>query len=309
MSAHVFYTEDEVIEFGEPTETVGRLGEDGPVVVKVGGAAAVDVEAVAADVAHHVANGRSVVVVHGGSTTVDALLERLGLEPTYVETPSGVVGRFTDASTMEVFTMAVAGQVNTTVTTALRNEGVDAVGLSGVDGGIVTGPRKGAVRVLEGDKTKIKRGDHAGRIESVDDHLLRLLLEAGYVPVIGPPMLGGEPDGAHTPVNVDADRFAAAIAGTLGGDLILLTDVAGVYRDPDDPSTRIETVDTSEALAALERVAEGFMTRKVMAAREALEGGAGAVVIADGTRRKPLVNALAGGGTTVHPRALAPSEP
>ncbi|ESP89614.1 acetylglutamate/acetylaminoadipate kinase [Candidatus Halobonum tyrrellensis] len=276
-----------------------------PVVVKLGGARAVDPAGAVGDVAHLAANGRRVVVVHGGSTAVDETLEQLGRDPEYVETPSGVTGRFTDAETMETFSMVLPGKLNTDLVVALRNAGVDALGLSGVDGGLLSGPRKSAVRVVEDGKRKIRRGDHSGRIESVDADLLSTLLDAGYVPVLSPPMLGEEDDGSGTAVNTDADRAAAAVAGALGAELVVLTDVSGVYADPDDPDTLIESVTTPDEFDRLEDAAEGFMTRKVMAATEALEGGARAVVVSDANVRDPVVAALDGAGTRVERSALA----
>ncbi|TKX76046.1 acetylglutamate/acetylaminoadipate kinase [Halorubrum sp. GN11_10-6_MGM] len=275
-----------------------------PVVVKIGGAKAVDPAGAVGDVAHLAVNGRSVVVVHGGSTVVDETLERLGIEPEYVESASGVTGRFTDAETMEAFSMAMAGKLNTELTAQFRSAGVDAVGLSGVDGGLLAGPRKSAVRVVEDGKRKIRRGDHSGTIESVNADLLDGLLEDGYTPVVSPPMAGDEGDGDVTAVNADADRAAAAVAGALGADLVLLTDVSGVYADPDDPETRIDAAATPDELAAVEDAAEGFMGKKVMAAKEALSGGAGRVVIADANVRDPVVAALDGEGTTVARSAL-----
>ncbi|PSQ35239.1 acetylglutamate kinase [Halobacteriales archaeon QS_9_70_65] len=216
-----------------------------PVVVKIGGARAVDPEGVLADVAAVRDDGTDVVVVHGGSTAVDDTLERMGMEPEYVETPSGVVGRFTDAETMDVFTMAMAGRVNTDLVVGLRAEGVDAVGLSGVD-----------------------------------------LADEGVA------------------VNTDADRAAAAVAAELGARLVSLTDVAGVYRDPDAPATVIDRVETPAEYEVLTEAAEGFMSRKVMAAEEALAGGASEVVVADANADEPVRSALSGGGTHVLPGAL-----
>ncbi|WP_313692612.1 acetylglutamate/acetylaminoadipate kinase [Halorarum halobium] len=282
-------------------------GAEPPVVVKLGGARAVDPAGAVGDVAHLVANGRKVVVVHGGSTEVDDQLEALGREPEYVETPGGVTGRFTDEDTMEVFEMALPGKLNTDLVVGLRNAGVDALGLSGVDGGLLTGPRKSAVRVLEDGKKKIKRGDHSGRIESVNDALLGSLLADGYTPVLSPPMLGEEDDGSHTAVNTDADRAAAAVAAALGAELVVLTDVAGVYEDPDDPDTLIGAIGTPGEFAALESAAEGFMTRKVMAAEEALEGGATAVYVSDANVRDPIIAALDGAGTRIDAAAVADS--
>lgn len=293
------------------------------VVVKIGGARAVEPGGALADVAALVdgevrsasdrragtargpsdprdGEGTDVTIVHGGSTAVDDTLEQMGIEPEYVETPTGVVGRFTDEETMDVFKMALTGLVNTDLVTGLQNVGVDAVGLSGVDGRLFSGPRKSAVRVLEDGRKKIRRGDHSGRIEAVNADLLEGLLSDGYTPVVSPPMLAD--DGVA--VNTDADRAAAAVAGTLGATLVSLTDVAGVYADPDDESTLIGRVATPEEFDRLQEAAEGFMDRKVMAAREALEGGAPEVVVASANADDPIWNALSGGGTHIHAEAL-----
>lgn len=270
------------------------------VVVKIGGARAVEPCGALADTASLVAEGTAVTVVHGGSTAVDSLLERLALEPDYVETPNGVVGRFTDTETMDVFKMAMAGQVNTDLVTALQNEGADAVGLSGVDGRLFTGPRKSAVRVVEDGRKKIRRGDHSGRITEVNTDLLEGLLAEGYTPVICPPMMAD--DGVA--VNTDADRAAAAVAGSLGAILVSLTDVAGVYEDPEDETTLIRSVSSPTGFEQLEEAATGFMGRKVMAAREAIEAGAREVVVASANVENPVRSALDGGGTHVLAEAI-----
>ena len=289
------------------------------VVVKVGGARAVDPKGALADVATLSKAGEDVVVVHGGSTKVDDTLERMGIETEYVETPSGVVGRFTDEETMEVFEM-VFGHLNTRLVAGLQSQGVDAVGLNGVDGKLLYGPRKSAVRVVEDGKKKIKRGDHSGTIEQVNAELLESLLADGYTPVAAPPMAGedseapraskkssgDEPgdDGEVIAVNTDADRSAAAIAGALDATLVLLTDVEGVYEDPDDPETLIERVETPEDWSTLEDAAEGFMGRKIMAVEEALAGGTPEAVIADANAEAPITSALDESGTHVYASAL-----
>ncbi|MFB6132930.1 MAG: acetylglutamate/acetylaminoadipate kinase [Halanaeroarchaeum sp.] len=270
------------------------------IVVKIGGARAVDPGAAIDDVAALTGEGEDVVVVHGGSTAVDDALDAMGKEPEYVETPGGVTGRFTDAETMDVFTMAM-GKVNVDLVVDLQNAGVSAVGLAGVDGALLTGPRKSAVKVREDGKTKIRRGDHSGKIEAVNGDLLETLLDAGHVPVVSVPMLAD--DGVA--VNTDADRAAAAVAAELSASLVVLTDVAGVYEDVDDPGTRIDLVDSPAALDAAADAAEGFMTRKVLAAKEALDGGATAVVIADAGSDEPIRSALDGEGTRFTPDARA----
>ncbi len=277
------------------------------VVIKVGGARAVDPAGTLADVAS--LSDREVVLTHGGSTAVDDSLERLGLEPEYVETPSGVGGRFTDEETIEVFQMVMPGLLNTQLVAGLQSVGVDAVGLSGVDGKLLHGPRKSAVRVLEDGKRKIRRGDHSGSLKAVNGDLLETLLSDGYTPVVSPPMAGADTDDdgnkVITPVNTDADRSAAAIAGELDATLVLLTDVPGILADPEDESTLIETVETPEEWAELDAAAEGFMSRKVMAMEEALEGGATKAIVADANAETPVVSALEGSGTHVSASALS----
>jgi acetylglutamate/LysW-gamma-L-alpha-aminoadipate kinase len=283
------------------SESNAAVGADQPpLVVKIGGARAVDPAGVIEDVAHIAAAGRKVVVVHGGSTAVDDTLEAMGKEPAYVETPAGVSGRFTDEETLDVFEMVLPGKLNTELVTDLRAAGVNAVGLSGVDGGLITGPRKSAVRIVEDGKKKIRRGDHAGKPESVNAGLLTSLLADGYVPTVSPPMLADD----GTAANADADRVAALLAAGLGAELVLLTDVAGVYENPDDPETLIDTASTPAEFEALEAAAEGFMSRKVHAAKEALTGGAAGVVVSDATLRKPLLAALEGHGTWIAAEAV-----
>lgn len=270
------------------------------VVIKIGGAEAVESAGAISDVASLRDRGEQVAIVHGGSTRVDEILERLNLDPEYVETPSGVVGRFTDADTMEAITMVLAGLVNTELVADLQSEGIAAVGLSGVDGALLTGPRKSAIRVVEDGTEKIRRGEHSGRIEEVNVSLLKGILDEGYTPVTGPPMLADD----GVPVNTDADRVAAAVAGSLSATLVILTDVPGVLADPDDRGSLIESVRTSAELGAVEDVAGGFMGRKVMAAKEALERGATSVIVGDGTIESPVSAALDGAGTWFHPEVV-----
>ncbi len=262
------------------------------VVVKIGGTAGVDREKALDDVAAAVERGEDVVVVHGGSSRVDSVSERLGLEPRYVESPGGVESRFTDEEAMEAFSMAMQ-QLNIELVEALQSHGVDAVGLSGVDGRLLEGERKDKVIAVEDGRKKVLRGDHSGKIQEVNSELLTLLLDADYTPVVGVPMLAYE----DTAVNADADRAAAAVAGALEADLQLLTDVPGLLEDPYDPDTLIQEVTYDDIDEALETYAEGRMKKKVLAAREALAGGAASATIASANVEEPLSDALEGRGT------------
>src|SRR5260221_3036830 len=177
------------------------------IVVKVGGGAGVDLTSVCTAVAVLVQGGQPVVVVHGTSAAADALAAKMGIPARTLQSPSGHISRYTDPEMLEVYTMAAAGQVNKQIVTQLQSLGVNAVGLSGVDGRLMSARRKDAVRAIDPatGKQRIVRDDYTGKIEHINGQLLRLLLDAGYTPVIAPLALGMECER----LNVDGDRAAA----------------------------------------------------------------------------------------------------
>lgn len=264
------------------------------VVVKIGGAADVDLEAAVADVARVARSGRRVLLVHGGSADATALGEALGHPPRFVTSPSGHRSRVTDRRTLEIFLMATAGR-NRRIVSLLQGAGVDALGLSGIDGRALVAERKAAIRVVEEGRVRILRDDWTGRPRGANGALLSGLLDQGLVPVLAP--VGCTPEGQ--PVNVDGDRAAAAVAGALEAEaLVLLTGAPGILRDFPDPASRIPHVPQAELDAALELV-DGPMKKKVLGAREALEAGLERVVISGASGESPLSDALRGAGTVL----------
>jgi len=260
-------------------------------VVKVGGAEGNALDNVLIDLAPR----RDYVLVHGGSNEVDRLAEALGRPIRWITSPSGIVSRYTDRETMEVFTMALAGKLNTAIVSRLQSLGAPAVGLSGVDGGLLTGRRKEAVRAVDNGRVLLVKDDHSGTVERVNGSLIQLLFEAGYVPVVSPP--GVTPQGEL--INADADRVAAHIAVAMKADaLILLTNVPGLLREPSDPSSLIAYV-PRERLRYFMDFAYGRMKKKLIAAEEALKGGVTRVVIAASQPPDPVERALEGTGTVI----------
>ncbi len=274
-------------------------------VIKVGGAEGLNREGLADELAELYRRGQPWILVHGGSKQLDRVATALGHPPRFLTSPSGYVSRRTDRRTLEIFEMVYCGAANKGWVERLQARGVPAVGLSGLDGGLWRGPRKRAIRAVVDGRTVVVRDDYTGKVTEVNGALLRLLLEAGYVPVLTPPALSTEGEA----INVDGDRAAAATAAALGAPLlILLSDVPGLLRDLKDPASRIPRLAADELEAARRRWARGRMGIKLLAAREALEGGVGRVILADGRLDRPIARALAGEGTEILDPLPAPPE-
>lgn len=264
-------------------------------VIKCGGNPSVDAASICADVARLVEEGQSVLLVHGGSGEIARLAGRLGVPQRTLVAPDNVSTRYTDPATLEVVILALAGGVKPRIVAELARLGVPAVGLTGLDGGMLRARRKSAVRSVVDGRTTLVRDNHSGRLGEVRIELPESLLRSGFVPVVSPPAI----DEHGEPVNVDADRAAAALAAALGADqLVLLTGAPGVLADPDDDTSVLPTYEVP-ATGAPGNFAGGGMSLKLVAAREALAGGVTSVRVADGRVPAPVSRALAGSGTTV----------
>jgi acetylglutamate/LysW-gamma-L-alpha-aminoadipate kinase len=265
------------------------------IVVKVGGAAGVDFSAISIDVAGLIESGQRLVLVHGGSAEANNLGLALDYPPRFITSPSGHSSRYTDLHTLEIFTMAVNGKINTSLVSQLQGLGVNALGLCGLDGRLIQAERKQAVISIENGRRRVIRDDYTGKIHAINAALLHILLESEFVPVIAPLALGQ----AGEALNVDADRAAAAIAAALKADrLILLTAVPGLMKSFPDENTLIQHLPLSQLENAL-GYAQGRMKKKVLGVQEALGGGVSQSIIADGRVEAPISNALSGNGTWI----------
>ncbi len=240
-------------------------------VVKLGGEVAASpaaLRSLAEDLSLLTHIGIRIVVVHGGGPQATEMSKRLGLEPVMVEGR-----RVTDEATLDVAKMIFAGKINTDILSALRGQGVRAVGLSGVDGDILHATRRPPteVRDTETGGTRIVDYGLVGDITAVDTHLVGLLLENRYVPVIS--SLGS--DGAGNILNINADTVAAVIAKDLrAAKLIILTGVPGLMKDKNDPQSLVSRITTEEARAAMTSGSvSGGMLPKLKALVDAVEGG------------------------------------
>ena len=212
--------------------------KDKLVVIKYGGHAMKDEElkmAFAKDISLIKSLGASPVIVHGGGPEITSMLDKLGIKSEFYK---GL--RITEKDAMKVVEMVLHGTVNRELVTLINNEGEFAVGLSGRDGSIVKAIKKTVDGVDLG---------YVGEVNCVNTWLLWTLIDEGYIPVISP--IGEGEQGGY---NVNADEFAYSIAAAMGAEkLLLITDVDGIYVDPNDPSTRIHLLDESDANAMIER--------------------------------------------------------
>ena len=207
--------------------------------------------------------GVKVVLVHGGGPEINETMSRLGKQAKFVD---GL--RVTDKETVDIVQMVLAGKINKTLVNLIQMKGGHAVGLSGIDGGIIEATMKNQALGYVGQITKV-------RTQPITD-----LLEKNYIPVIS--TVAGDRQG--NVYNINGDTAAAFIAGALGAErLIMMTDIAGILKDRNDPSTLIPRITVREARALYDSgIISGGMIPKVDCCIEALERGVNNVVIMDG---------------------------
>ena len=236
------------------------------VVVKYGGNAMINEqlkEQVMEDIALLWLIGVKVVLVHGGGPEINDVMNKYGKKPEFVD---GL--RVTDKETVDIVQMVLAGKVNKSLVTLLQRKGGHAVGLSGIDGGLIEA------------QIKDERLGYVGKITKIRPQPILALLENNYIPVVS--TVASDKQG--NVYNINGDTAAAYIAGALGAErLIMMTDIAGILRDKDDPSTLIPEITIEEAGKLYEEgVITGGMIPKVDCCIEALHRGVKNVIIMDG---------------------------
>ena len=207
--------------------------------------------------------GVKVVLVHGGGPEISSLMNKIGLKPTFVD---GL--RVTDKETVDVVQMVLAGKINKSLVRYLESKGAKAMGISGIDGKLIVA------------KQKSEALGYVGEIEKINIKPVFDLLEKGYIPVVSTIATGEDGE----TYNINGDTAAAHIAGALAAErMILMTDIAGILRDKDDPATLIPEMTIGQAKALRESgVISGGMIPKVECCVTALNEGVKNAVIMDG---------------------------
>ena len=256
------------------------------VMIKYGGHAMVDEEAMASTARDTVLLkyvGMQPIVVHGGGPEITRSMKKLGKDPKFIK---GL--RVTDEETMAIVKMVLVGQINTDIVSQICLHDGKGVGLSGKDNKLIQACKK-IHKVKDEETGEIEEIDLGlvGEIKKIKPEILELYTENDFIPVVSP--IGIAEDG--TTLNLNADTVAGAIAGEMNAEkLIILTDVPGVLRDPEDPSTLIQRIHVDEISALIEKgVITGGMIPKIETCVEALNNGVKSAHILDGRIKHTLL--------------------
>lgn len=254
---------------------------DKKILIKYGGHAMVDDEAkssTARDTVLLKYVGMKPLIVHGGGPEISRSMDKLGKEPKFIK---GL--RITDEETMEIIEMVLVGKISTEIVFEFIKYDGDAISLSGKDSSLIYAHKKGASKI---DEEIIDLG-LVGEVDEVNSKLLEMFLDNDYIPVISP--VGIAKDG--TSLNLNADTAAGEVASAVNAEkLIILTDVPGVLRDPNDPSSLIRKIKISEVPDLIEKgVISGGMIPKVETCVKAIENGVKSCHIIDGRKKHSLL--------------------
>jgi [amino group carrier protein]-L-2-aminoadipate/L-glutamate 6-kinase len=262
------------------------------ITVKIGGSVVNGLSTSAILDIKNILSREKLILVHGGGKEVTDIAVRLGKEQKFVVSPGGVKSRFTDKETAEIYTMVMSGKINKEIVKTFLQYGIRAVGISGIDGGLLKASRKKKLVILndKGRKMTIE-GGFTGKIGAVDANLLDTLTGRGYLPLVSPIALSEEFDY----LNVDGDRAAAYIAAGTGADkVVFLTNVKGLILD----GNLVTHMTLAEANSIISKIGFG-MEKKVFACTEALNMGVNEAIIGSGYVDDPVSSALAHNNCTV----------
>lgn len=263
-------------------------------ILKVGGGSSINWDFIGEDVAQFLKK-EQLIIVHGAGSIRDKIAAQLNAPSRTIVSPSGFPSTYTDKKAMEVFLMVYAGLVNKQIVAKLQSYGVNALGLSGVDGKLWQAKRKKEILSQEGSKIKVIRDSYTGRVEKINTSLLSLLLDHKYVPVICPPAISEECE----IVNTDNDTATAVLVREMKcEEIIMLFEAPGLLKNHKDESTLIKHV-PYENIDEYLSYAQGRMKKKLLGAKKAFEQGVKKIYWGDGRILHPISRLLKGEGTII----------
>lgn len=261
------------------------------IIVKIGGGKNINIKGIISDLAFL---DDKFIIIHGANALRDQLSDDLNQQKKIITSVSGYSSVFSDEKALDILIMAYAGLKNKRIVELCQQNGINAVGLSGVDGKMIEGKRNKGIRVRENGKLKIVR-DFSGKPQKINQKLLNLLLENNYTPVLCVPII----DENNYAINSENDDIITMMQNTIHADKIIqLIEAPGFLDNADDPESLVQSLSGSELLIREEQVT-GRMKRKILALRKLLETGTHQVIISDGRVENPIQDALSGKGTII----------
>ncbi len=259
--------------------------------IKIGGGKDLNLVGIVKDLA---SLNEKFIVVHGANALRDELAKKLGIEKKVVTSLSGYDSVFSNENTIDLAMMAYAGLKNKRIVELFQQHGVNAVGLSGIDGKVIQGKRNSGIKVREGGKTLLLR-DFSGKPKAINKQLLDLLLDNGYTPVLSVPLI----DENNFAINSENDDIITLLQNEFKAEKIIsLIEAPGFLLDKNDPTSLVSKISKTE-LEELEQKVDGRMKRKILALRKLFESGDTTVILSDGRTENPIKDALDGKGTTI----------
>lgn len=265
------------------------------ILIKIGGGKNINLDEICVDIKTLIDQGEKIVLVHGASVTRDKIAKKMGAPTKTIISPTGVSSVYTDKTAIDIFLMSYAGLVNKSIVAKLQAHGINAIGLSGIDGKLWQGKRKTAVYAKDGEKTKLITDNLTGKVTKINSSLINLLLNNKYLPVICPPALSED----NEIVNTDNDWACAVMSGALKIEkMVVLFEAPGFLKKFGDESSLIKTVNKNKLDEYL-IYAQGRMKKKLLGAKEAFRLGLKKIYWSDGRISKPIINSLNGKGTII----------
>jgi [amino group carrier protein]-L-2-aminoadipate/L-glutamate 6-kinase len=258
-------------------------------IIKIGGGSTIQLERIAYDLQEV---KEPYIIVHGANALRDRLANDLGKEMKRVTSFIGYASVLSDKETIDLQMMAYAGLRNKRIVEMLQKRGINAIGLSGLDGAVIRGKRNPGIRVMENGKRKMLR-DFSGKPSNINRDLLDMLIKQDYVPVLTVPII----DENGFAINSENDDIVSLIQKEYHAEQVIhLIEAAGLLRDSNDPGSLIQSMSLSE-LQQWELKSDGRIKRKLLSIQRLLESGAQQVIIGDGRSDHPINSALQGIGT------------
>jgi len=261
------------------------------IIIKIGGGRDVNLKGIVQDLATLT---ERFIIVHGANAVRDEIAAKMGFPTQTVTSVSGYASVLSDEKAIDAIMMGYAGIQNKRLVELCQQRGINAVGLSGIDGKLVQGARNKGIRVRRNEKTIMMR-DFSGKPKQINQELIALLLDHGYVPVICIPII----DENNIAINSENDDIVAVLQESLHADTVIqLIEAPGFMDDIKDDNSLVPNISKAD-LDAREAQVEGRMKRKMLALKKLMENGAARVIISDGRVEHPVQDALSGKGTII----------